>query len=150
MTTPLAIVGIGSRTLTVQHRDKVYALLTKTPSYSTVVSGGAKGADLIVENWAHSQPDINFIRFDADWKAHGKAAGPIRNRIMIDTVIASFGVDNVVVLAFVDKALLASVGTRNTVQYAISVGVTKVHVFNLTLDIHYSYNSHSLELEPIS
>lgn len=46
-----------------------------------VVSGGATGADKCGEIWA------NFIglpikRFPANWKSHGKAAGPLRNKEM--------------------------------------------------------------------
>lgn len=48
-----------------------------------VVSGAAEGADLWGEYWA----DVNFIRvktFPADWTAHGRSAGPKRNRKMAE------------------------------------------------------------------
>lgn len=48
-----------------------------------VISGGARGADSLAIDWAVS----NFLSFDvynADWKTHGKAAGPIRNQKMLD------------------------------------------------------------------
>lgn len=43
-----------------------------------VVCGGACGADEYGRQWAISN-GISVKMFPADWKAHGKAAGPIRN-----------------------------------------------------------------------
>lgn len=46
-----------------------------------VVSGGASGADECGEAWAKLR-EIPVRRFPADWKTHGKAAGPVRNKAM--------------------------------------------------------------------
>lgn len=46
-----------------------------------IVSGGAKGADRMAENYAKNKR-YKFTKFPADWKKHGKAAGPIRNSEM--------------------------------------------------------------------
>ena len=58
--------------------EKLDALVGKV---SEVISGGCAGADLEGEDWAatHNLPVKHFY---ADWKEHGKAAGPIRNREM--------------------------------------------------------------------
>lgn len=48
-----------------------------------VIAGGAKGADTLAIQWAVINW-CNFKEFYADWDAHGKAAGPIRNQQMID------------------------------------------------------------------
>jgi hypothetical protein len=48
-----------------------------------VVSGGAFGADAGGESWAKKR-GIPIKRFPADWKTHGRAAGPIRNRQMAE------------------------------------------------------------------
>lgn len=48
-----------------------------------IISGGAKGADSLAEDYA----TINgcaFTEYPADWNKHGKAAGPIRNQQMLD------------------------------------------------------------------
>jgi hypothetical protein len=48
-----------------------------------VVSGGAPGVDTSGESWA----EYNLLPvkcFPADWKKHGRAAGPIRNRQMAE------------------------------------------------------------------
>jgi len=61
-------------------------------SFSAVIEGGARGVDAWAGLWARSR-DIPVETFAADWTAHGKAAGPMRNRRMLtegkpDLVIA--------------------------------------------------------------
>jgi hypothetical protein len=48
-----------------------------------LVSGGAKGADAIAEMYAGAM-DWGIEVYPADWEAHGRAAGPIRNIQMVD------------------------------------------------------------------
>lgn len=48
-----------------------------------IISGGASGVDSSGENAAKISGRI-INRFLADWKAHGKAAGPIRNKQMAE------------------------------------------------------------------
>lgn len=59
--------------------DQIHARHTITE----VVSGGASGADSCGEDWAKSN-SIPVKVFRADWKTHGKAAGPIRNKQMAE------------------------------------------------------------------
>ena len=46
-----------------------------------VISGHARGVDLLGEQWAlkHDKP---YLRMPADWQTYGKSAGPIRNQRM--------------------------------------------------------------------
>lgn len=46
-----------------------------------IVSGAASGADRLGERYAYEN-NYKVLRFPADWKKHGKAAGPIRNAEM--------------------------------------------------------------------
>lgn len=48
-----------------------------------VVQGGATGADGAARGWATSR-GVECTTVDADWNAHGRAAGPIRNQRMLD------------------------------------------------------------------
>lgn len=48
-----------------------------------IVSGGARGADACGE-WIANFFDIPLIKKNADWDAHGKSAGYIRNAEMAD------------------------------------------------------------------
>jgi len=49
----------------------------------TVIHGGATGADRWADEWAVTNW-LPIKEYKADWKAHGKAAGPIRNQQMLD------------------------------------------------------------------
>ena len=60
-------------------QDDIRFLLTLP--ITEVVSGGANGADRGGEVFAQCN-DIDMKRFPADWSAHGRAAGPIRNEEM--------------------------------------------------------------------
>lgn len=46
-----------------------------------VLCGGATGADECGKLWANNN-GIPVVLFPANWKQHGRAAGPIRNREM--------------------------------------------------------------------
>lgn len=49
-----------------------------------VVEGGARGADRLASDWADS---VGFSKetYPANWLKHGRSAGPIRNKEMLDT-----------------------------------------------------------------
>lgn len=51
------------------------------PSQVTIISGKAKGADSLGEQFAEKY-NFPIATFIADWNLHGKAAGPIRNEEM--------------------------------------------------------------------
>lgn len=55
----------------------------KDHKITEIVSGGADGADHMGELYAHSN-GIELKVFPANWKTHGRAAGPIRNKQMAD------------------------------------------------------------------
>lgn len=48
-----------------------------------IVEGGAQGADALAREWAIAT-GADLHQYEADWKRHGKAAGPIRNQRMLD------------------------------------------------------------------
>lgn len=69
-----------------QFTDSDYARLDaihEEHQVTMVISGGATGADACGERWAKDN-EIELRVFKADWKKHGKAAGPIRNERMAD------------------------------------------------------------------
>lgn len=51
-----------------------------------LVQGGATGADRFAKLWGDSR-GVKVRTFDADWKAHGNAAGPMRNQEMLEYVL---------------------------------------------------------------
>jgi YspA, cpYpsA-related SLOG family len=50
---------------------------------TTIIEGGASGADCYAAEWA-DEYGITLQTFRADWKKHGRSAGPIRNQQMLD------------------------------------------------------------------
>lgn len=51
----------------------------------TIVHGGAPGADKLAAFIGKHLFDFDVEEHAADWKTHGKAAGPIRNQKMLDS-----------------------------------------------------------------
>ena len=64
-----------------------YELLKKTLNEITgitkVISGGAKGADSLAEQWA-KENEIETVIYKPDWAKYGRGAGVVRNRLIIE------------------------------------------------------------------
>jgi hypothetical protein len=96
--------------------DKVWHELNQaaTTVGVTVVHGDCPtGADAYANMWGHIQPDVTIEKHPADWETHGRAAGPIRNRKMVE-----LGAD--VCLAFIKNN---SPGASGTAQMAQEAGI---------------------------
>lgn len=78
-----------------------------------VIHGAASGADMLAHQWAFYNT-IRMHPYPADWEKYGKAAGPLRNKQMLDE-----GKPDLVV-AFIGPG---SKGTRNMVDQAKKAGV---------------------------
>jgi len=64
--------------------DRFHVCNTLGPlGVSRLVHGGAPGADQLCHEWA-AQNGVEHVEYRADWAQHGRAAGPIRNRKMLD------------------------------------------------------------------
>lgn len=79
-----------------------------------VVSGGARGADALGEQWAAAHGVACKVML-ACWDTHGKAAGPMRNKKMAEYV----GPDGAL-LALWDGV---SYGTKHMISVAKMVGM---------------------------
>lgn len=51
--------------------------------FTVLINGAAAGADALAVSWALSR-GLTIESYAADWKTHGRAAGPIRNQQMLD------------------------------------------------------------------
>jgi hypothetical protein len=80
-----------------------------------VIQGGALGADSLGRIWADMY-GVKCITVPADWAAHGRAAGPIRNKRML----TDFKPDLVV-------AFPGGKGTANMIRQAEEAGVRVMH-----------------------
>ena len=86
---------------------------------SVVLSGAARGVDVLGERWAADQR-IPLERYPADWDRLGRGAGFVRNLAMAKKADA--------LIAVWDGA---SRGTRRMIQYATDHGL-KVYVHDLS------------------
>ena len=82
-----------------------------------IVSGGARGADTLAERYA-KENGFKLKVFPADWDAHGKKAGILRNEEMAHYLAIS--VDKCEVIAFWDGS---SRGTANMINTAKEFGL---------------------------
>lgn len=93
-----------------------------------VVSGGHRdkhgqtkpGADSLAWQWANLS-GIEIIEHEANWDQYGRAAGPIRNKLIVR--------DSDVILAFVAPN---STGTRNTINEAKKDPTIKIYTYDIT------------------
>ena len=81
-----------------------------------VIHGNAPGADSLADEWAEVHGVIR-LPYPADWAKHGRAAGPIRNALMMRD-----GKPDLVV------AFPGGRGTRNMVEKAREAGVSVMKV----------------------
>lgn len=97
-------------------REPIRSYLCKLQDwgFDTVIEGEARGADTIAREEAERM-GFQVIRFPAHWERYGRAAGPIRNREMLDRQPA-------LVIAFHDN-LSQSKGTQDTVEEAMRRGI---------------------------
>jgi hypothetical protein len=95
-----------------------------------VISGMAKGADIHAAIWAKQVMAhgglADLLEFPANWDRDGKAAGPIRNQLMLDEGKPDL------VLAFCDD-ILNSKGTRHMVTISQKAGVPTMVIGRPTL-----------------
>jgi hypothetical protein len=61
----------------------ILTAIHKKRGISEIIHGGAKGADLFAGKWA-TMNGIKETAVPADWNKHGRAAGPIRNQLMLE------------------------------------------------------------------
>ena len=115
-----AVIICGSRDW--RNAAPICAILDVLPADTIIITGGARGADGIAEDYysvgeGRADSDRNH-RFPADWDTHGKAAGPIRNRAMLDYLLTF---DERHVYAF--RTTPDSRGTNNMIEQARRAGV---------------------------
>lgn len=100
---------IGSRDF--NNFDLLESNVVKTTP-SLIISGGAKGADSLAEQYADKY-QVEMLVFKPDWKQFGRGAGIVRNRQIVDAA------DHI--MAFWDGK---SKGTKSSIDYARITGKT--------------------------
>lgn len=101
----------------------IYKLISKHSNPDTlIINGAARGADKLSTSAAITL-SLKYKEYPADWKKYGKAAGPIRNRLMLEEGKPDL------VLAFHPHLYTESKGTLDMVTVALAAGV-KVILFD--------------------
>lgn len=113
------VLVCGSRDYT--DENKIAGVMLNLSIGTTIIEGGAKGADTIARSFA-VRWGLDFEEYPANWKKYGKAAGPIRNKQMLiegkpDLVLAFY------------SAKKKSKGTKNMVEQAEKAGVKTFEYF---------------------
>ena len=91
---------------------------------TSVICGGARGADTLACEWARAN-NVEYIVYMADWQQHGRSAGPIRNKQMLDEESPD------IVLAFPGLR-----GTANMVFQARNAHIPIIDVEDDTVEAH--------------
>lgn len=65
------------------HVFHVLDCLDQINPITELTHGAARGVDQFADEWAQ-QHGVPRVKFPPDWNAFGKAAGPVRNRKMLD------------------------------------------------------------------
>tara|TARA_R100001163_G_scaffold64680_1_gene59504 strand:- start:3973 stop:4362 length:390 start_codon:yes stop_codon:yes gene_type:complete len=119
---PIRLAIVGSRNyknwnefkVKVEETLKIWDIIPD--QIETIVSGGASGADTLAQLWA-SKNKIPMTIYPPDWNKHRRAAGPIRNTLIIK--------DATHVIAFPSKS---GFGTQDSISKAKSQGKPlKIH-----------------------
>ena len=117
----LVIAAGGGRDLAWPHQRVAAELLARAGGrlVHLVLHGGARGADVAIGRAAH-QLGWSSVVMPAQWERHGRAAGPIRNRELIEQAItravahtSPVSIASVLVVAFP-----GGLGTASLVQQA--------------------------------
>ena len=97
--------------------QELKSLIDGFKNIEIIIHGGAKGADKLVGKIAREK-GIEEIEFPANWEEYGRAAGPIRNKQMLDE-----GKPDAIL------AVKGGRGTENMINQALKAGV-EVYDYN--------------------
>ncbi len=109
----MLVLVTGSRTFTNKSLIELAFDELYPPDEVTLIHGDCRGADKLAASIA-LEYGFEVQAYPADWKKYGRAAGPIRNRLMLDQ-------NPDIVLAF---PLPGSKGTKNCIRQAEKRGFT--------------------------
>lgn len=111
----MKILCCGDRNWT--NKGRIYEILQTYPTTTIIIHGNATGADTLCKEVAESLGMI-VISVPANWNKYGKAAGPIRNKEMLDMVPEE-------VIAF-HNDIKNSRGTKNCITQARQRGIRTI------------------------
>lgn len=99
--------------------NEVLTWISGSNHIEVLIHGAARGADSLAGEWAELA-NVPIKAYPADWQRHGRAAGPIRNRLMLSDGKPDF------VIAFPGGR-----GTADMISAARVAGVTVMEADNV-------------------
>ena len=123
----LGLVGSRQYTNYDEFCNVVNQIINKYGIPTNIISGGhldrygriKPGADTLAYYYARDN-NIPLIEHEAEWNTYGRAAGPIRNKLIVN--------DSNVILAFVAPT---SSGTLNTIELAKKNPNISIYIYNI-------------------
>ena len=115
----MTVLVCGSRRY--KNKQRVYEVLDElleTYNITTIIHGNCEGADLLSDMWA-TERSIHVVPYPAEWFRRGRAAGPIRNTLMLET-----GRPDIVI------AFPGNTGTQDLIDKAIKRKITVKKIFD--------------------
>lgn len=115
----MKLAVVGTRTFNDYKKlEQKIAELAVFHDIERIVTGDAPGADALALRWAKKN-GYPFTKYVADWNQFGKAAGPMRNQIIVNNAD--------MLLAFWDGV---STGTADSIKKAKKKGI-KVEIMRI-------------------
>ncbi len=135
------ILVCGSRNWT--DKALIHSWLSKLPKGTEIVCGACKGADVLAGEVAR-ELGFKVTEYPADWRAHGKAAGPMRNEQMIAEARPAR------VLAFTEALMRDQrpTGTSDCVMRALAAGISVTIVPARQLNVGSLMRAEGMPEEP--
>lgn len=134
---PLTVITCGDRDSRCEYRPVIKRALKNLPPNSTVVHGGCRGIDIESAKIAKKigLKVISYPISEKEWRTLGRAAGPVRNRRMLETKPD-------MVLAF-HPDVTHSKGTKNMMITAHSEGIP-VYLYDLKSKKKFEGDMHAM------
>lgn len=80
----MRVLIFGGRDFTdARYMKRILDMMARTEPFDVVIHGGYRGADTLAGRWGASNHS-EVIVFKAEWEKYKGAAGPIRNKRMLD------------------------------------------------------------------
>lgn len=103
--------------------DLVGSILDRyDPRVTIIICGDANGVDASVYEQAIER-EFRVFQYKAQWNKYGRAAGPMRNKLMVDRLDI-----NDVVYCLPYESIRITSGTRNTWVQATQRGIKHIYV----------------------
>ena len=111
----MKLLCCGDRNWT--NKNRIREILISYPPDTTVIEGESEGADKLCKEVAKSLGMV-VIPVPANWDKYGRAAGPIRNKLMLD-------MKPEIVIGF-HSNIATSLGTKNCLIQARNMGIRTI------------------------